>query len=470
MRWSPSVGMRRACAILGTISLVVFVAACGGGGGGGGAGSSGGASGALGAKNNSIQCPSSINTSAAAPESGNITLVVTTWGADPSEIKLDQDGFNSFMQKYPNIKISYQPIPANYDQKMQANVASGNVPDVFYVDQNMAQTYIPAGKLLNLSPYLKRDNINPSDYYQQLMHDFDCANGTVFGIPKDFGTLGLVYNKTLFQQAGVAAPTANWTWTDVQNAAQKLTGNNGPNGKVYGIATSADPARWMAFLYAAGGNVLSSDGKKADFNSQAGVQSAQWWSSFKDSGTGVLPGDVGAGWNGDAFGKERVAMTFEGGWMIPFMTASFPNVQYGIAPMPKAPNGKSSNLLFTNAWGAYSGTKHADAAAKLVEWMTSQDIQTKVLQAGFALPTLQTITQTQASWLGSSDQFNQNVKVLLDNAQGGHSWFYGQAHTEIVTDTSNALQAIMLNHADVKTQLDNAANKVDNWITQNVGP
>ncbi len=465
MRWLGIPSVRKSFSVVGVVSLVALMAACGGGNAS--SGSSGAASGALGPKNSVVACPSSTATTAASPESGNITLVVSTWGADKSEINLDQQGFNSFMQKYPNIKIDYQPIPSNYDQKMQANVASGNVPDVFYVDQNMAQTYVPAGKLLNLSPYLQRDNINPSAYYPQLMHDFDCANGSVFGIPKDFGTLGLVYNKTLFQQAGLAAPDASWTWTDVQNAAQKLTGIKGPNGKVYGIATSADPARWMAFMYAAGGSVLSSDGKSATFNSSAGVQSATWWSSFRSAGTGVLPGDVGAGWNGDAFGNQRVAMTFEGGWMIPFMTESFPNVQYGIAPMPKAPNGKASNLLFTNAWGAYAGTKHADAAAKLVEWMTNQSFESQVLQAGFALPTIQSLVTSQASWLNQSTQLNQNVKQLLLNAQGGHSWFYGPAQTEVVNDTTTALQAIMLNHANVKTSLDQAGQKVDTWIQQN---
>ena len=464
MRWTHFGG--RAGGIVSVVGLVAILAACGGGGGGSGGNS--GSTGPTGPKNATVSCPSNVNTSAAAAEKGSVTLVVSTWGADPSEIKLDQDGFNSFTQKYPNIKIDYQPIPSNYDQKMQANVASGNVPDVFYVDQNMAQTYIPAGKLLNMSPYLKRDGINPSDYYPQLQHDFDCSDGTVFGIPKDFGTLGLVYNKTMFQKAGLNPPDSSWTWTDLQNAAQKLTTTSG-SSKVYGISTSADPARWMAFLYAAGGQVLSSDGKTAQFNSQAGVDSAKFWSSFRSAGTGVLPGDVGAGWNGDAFGNQKVAMTFEGGWMIPFMTESFPNVQYGIGPMPKAPNGKSSDLLFTNAWGAYSGTKHPDAAAKLVEWMTGQTIETNVLKAGFALPTIKSIVNTQSDWLNQNTPLSQNTKQLLDNAQNGVSWFYGPPQTEIVNDTTSALQAIMLNKADPKTQLDQAAQKVNTWIQQN-GP
>ena len=457
MRWFPLGNTRRAWSILCAFSLVAFLAACGNSSSQGG---SGGGTGAKGPHNALVNCPSSTSTSPAKPESGDVTLIVASWGADPSELNLNQQSFDAFTQKYPHIKIQYSPIPSNYDQKMQANVASGNVPDVFYVNQNMAQTYIPAGKLLNLSPYMQRDSVNPSDYFPSTMHDFDCSDGTVYGLPKDFGTLGLVYNKTMFQQAGIGDPS-NWTWDDLTSNAQKLTGASGPNGKVYGLSASADPARWMAFLYALGGNVLSADGKKAVFNDAKGVQSATWYTAFEKNKTGVMPGDVGAGWNGDAFGKQRVAMTFEGGWMIPFMTSSFSSIQYGIAPMPKAPNGQRGDLLFTNAWGAYSGTQHADAAWKLIQWMTGKTVQTNVLHAGFALPTIQSLVNDP--FLDSQP----NVKTLLQNASYGHSWFYGQAHTEVVKDTGDALQAIMLGTSDVQSALNDAATKVNNWIAQN---
>ena len=121
-------------------------------------------------------------------------------------------------------------------------------------------------------------------------------------------------------------------------------------------------------------------------------------------------------------------------------------------------------MLFTVA---FSFGRHA--AAKLVEWMTGQTIETNVLKAGFALPTIKSIVNTQADWLNQNTPLNQNSKQLLENAQNGVSWFYGAPHTELVNDTTSALQAIMLNHADAKTQLDQAAQKVDTWIQQN-GP
>ena len=60
---------------------------------------------------------------------------------------------------------------------MRANIASGTVPDVFYLQPDMAAEYIPAGKLLNISPYLGRDNVSPNDYYASLL-DLELATAT----------------------------------------------------------------------------------------------------------------------------------------------------------------------------------------------------------------------------------------------------------------------------------------------------
>jgi multiple sugar transport system substrate-binding protein len=447
-------GIRCASGGVIALTLLALLTSCGGTSSG-----SGGSGGSLkGPQNPLIACPQSTNTTAASPESGKITLNVTGFSSTPAEDALVQQGLNAFHAQNPNITVNWSPIPTNYETKMAANVAAGNVADVFYVTPPMGVEYAKAGKLLNLSPYMARDNVQPSSFYSNLQQPFDCADGTVYGIPKDWNTLGLFYNKTMFQQAGLGDPS-NWTWSDFQNAAKKLT-----KGKVYGASLSADASRWGAFLYADGGQMLSSDGKSATFNSATGISAATYYTSFEANKTAVMPSDVGAGWNGEAFGKQEVAMTFEGGWMIPFMSSTYPNVQYGIAPMPIAPNGQRGNLLYTNAWGAYSGTKHPDAAWKLIEYMTGATYQRQVLDDGFALPSIQS--------LANDPYFTQNpgIKVLQDGAAYGHADFYGAADAEVHTQVANALQSVMLGKASVTNALNTAAQTINTWIQQNEAP
>jgi multiple sugar transport system substrate-binding protein len=441
------------------VIFTLILAACGNGNSSSsGSGNNGVSQQGLAGANPYNACPSSTNTTAAAPETGNISLTVAGWTSTPAEDGLVQQNLQNFEKLHPNIHVTWAPITGDYPTKMRANIASNTVPDVFYLSPDMSSEYISGGKLLNLSPYMAKDGVQASDYYSALINPFVCTSGRVFGLPKDWNSLGVFYNKQMFQAAGLSAPSANWTWTDLQNDAQKLTKNPGSPNSVYGIVLSADLSRWGAFLLADGGSVLNKDGSQATFNNQQGVDALNYYDSFFKNNTGTLPTTVGAGWNGEAFGKQRAAMAIEGGWMLPFMSSTYPSVQYGIAPLPTALNGKQANLTFTNAWAAYSGTQHPEAAWELIKYMTGSTVQESQLNAGFALPTLKSLAN--APYFTS----NPGFKVLFDAAPYSYADYYGPQDATIHTDVSNAIDAVLLGKQDAQSALNDAATKVNDQL------
>jgi multiple sugar transport system substrate-binding protein len=307
---------------------------------------------------------------------------------------------------------------------------------------------------------MQRDKVNASDYYTSLLNPFTCKSGQIFGLPKDWNTLGVFYNKQMFQTAGLSAPSDSWTWSDMQNDAQKLTKDPNTTHSVYGITLDNITSRWAAFLFAAGGTVLNQDGTQATFNSQAGKDSLNFYTSFQKNGSGRRPEEVGSTWSGDAFGKGRSAMALEGGWLIPYLAQTYPNIQYGIAPVPTAPNGKRADLIYTNAWAGYANTQHPDAAWQLIKYMAGATVQTSQLHAGFALPTLKS--------LANDSYFSQNpgLKVMFDAATYGYADYYGPQDQAIHTTLDNAIEQVLLNKADVPTALSSAASKVNNQLQQ----
>ena len=97
-------------------------------------------------------------------------------------------------------------------------------------------------------------------------------NGKVIGVPALVDNLALVYNKALFDKAGVAYPTKDWTWTDFRAAAKKLTD---PAAKQFGWAYVNDGSedtvwRFLALLWQAGGDLLNADNTKSALNSPQG--------------------------------------------------------------------------------------------------------------------------------------------------------------------------------------------------------
>ncbi len=451
--------MKRGAAFLPSVCWIIalLLAACGGGtsnsGNNGGINQQGLSSG-----NSYIPCPGSTNTTAAAAESSTVTLTVSGWTSTPAEDALVQQNLKNFEASHPKIKVNWSPITGDYPTKMRANVASNTVPDVFYLQPSMSSEYISAGKLLNLSPYMARDNVKPDDYYSALLNTFTCTSGQVFGLPKDWNSLGVFYNKQMFKDAGLSEPGAKWTWSDFQSDAQKLTKNAGQPNAVYGAVLSADLSRWGAFLLQVGGSVLSKDGKQAVFNNAAGVQALNFYDSFFKNKTAALPTTVGASWNGEALGKERAAMVIEGGWLIPYMASTYPDVQYGIASLPVSPNGKQANLSFTNAWAGSSATKHPEAVWELIKYMTGTTVQESQLNAGFALPTLKSLAN--APYFAS----HPDVKVLFDAASYCYADYYGSQDNTIHTTLENAIQEVLLNKQDAQTALNNAATQINNQL------
>ena len=100
------------------------------------------------------------------------------------------------------------------------------------------------------------------------------VDGQVYGVPALIDNLAIVYNKDLFEAAGVDEPTADWTWDDFRAAAKALTD---PSKQQYGFAFPVDGSEdtvwhYDAMLWEAGGDILNADNTEAAFNSEAGLQ------------------------------------------------------------------------------------------------------------------------------------------------------------------------------------------------------
>jgi len=369
------------------------------------------------------------------------TLRAANWGGNPTENALVKKYETDFQAKYPKIKVTQEEIPTNFEDKIKTEMSANNEPDAMYVSTALMNFAAPAGRLLDLTPLMAKWGVSKDEFISTLMTPWQ-YNGKQDALPKDFGDLVLFYNKSMFTAAGLQPPTS---WDDVKTDAKKLT-----TASVKGLSLPADPARFDAFLFGYGGQVLSSDKTKAVFNDQKGQDALTYYSSFQlQDKSSALPDTLGATWPGDAFGKQKAAMVIEGGWLIPYMHDTYPTVQYGSVQLPKFPV-KQASLLFTNGWGCSAKTKYQDACMLFVKYMTGKVVQQQVLQSGFALPSRKD--------LGSDPAITSNpdVKNLFDSATFAIAWTFGPHESKINDAMATMLQSVMLGKSDVKTAMDKA--------------
>ena len=167
------------------------------------------------------------------------TIVFSGWG-DDTEQQIYRDSIVRFNEVYPDVTVDYQPIPADFQTKLKASMAGGTAPDVFYVDDQLMTAFGPTGQLLPLDSYMTEADTSRGDFIPALLSIFT-LQGQTYALPKDWGTLGLVYMPDAFEQAGIDEPTADWTWDDLRAAAEAIDANTDYGG----FCQNADWARFQ---------------------------------------------------------------------------------------------------------------------------------------------------------------------------------------------------------------------------------
>ena len=310
----------------------------------------------------------------------NATITFSGWG-DESEQKVYRDTITRFKTVCPDVTVNYVPVPTDFQTKLKAQMAGGTAPDVIYVDDQLMTAFAPSGQLLALDDLMGTAKVTREDFIPALLKIFTLDSKT-YALPKDWGTLGLIYLPEAFTDAGIAEPTANWTWDDMRTAAKAIAAK----GKFAGFCMGADWARFSPFVTSNGGAFASADYKTATLDTpEVKTMATLVADMFKEKSL-VRPADISAGWCGEGIGKKLVAMTTEGGWMVNFMKTTYPDVVWKAVEIPSGPKTRA-DVIFTNGIGINAATKFPKAAAAFLFYTTGRANQAEIVKTGFAYST-----------------------------------------------------------------------------------
>src|SRR5690349_19361105 len=153
-----------------------------------------------------------------------VTITYTTFSAAPNYISQLEATIAAFEAAHPDIKVNYETQAFDaYFTKLQTSVAAGTAPDAFELNYENFVSYADKGALADLGPLISADTGFSTAIYNPTALAAFQQDGKQYGLVESFSNVVLFYNKDLFDKAGVAYPTADWTWKDELAAAQKLT-------------------------------------------------------------------------------------------------------------------------------------------------------------------------------------------------------------------------------------------------------
>jgi multiple sugar transport system substrate-binding protein len=374
---------------------------------------------------------------------------LTGWTSSDAEQKLFEQILDEFRTANPDIKLTYEPIPSDYATKLQTDIAAGSVADVFYVDSMAAPDFMVNEALLELDSYMQKDSVNASDFYPGLIQAFQMG-GKTYGLPKDWSSLAMVYDKQALTDAGVANPPT--TWDELKAAGQALKDKAGEAR----IVIPPDIAREFAFHYAAGAEVISKDGSSIVINSPEAATALDFYYGMYKDGIATTPADSGAEWPGDALAKDFGDLVFEGNWVFPFLKENAPDLDFGISEMPEGPGGKAT-LAFTVSFSAYAETKQPEAAWTVINYLTGPEGMGKWTSLGLAMPAR---TGLADAWL---QQFPER-EPFLKSGEYARGWQLGPGGQAFYNDANGDLQGLFAGTLDVQKSLENWQKEAESRI------
>jgi multiple sugar transport system substrate-binding protein len=401
-----------------------------------------------------ILCLSSIIFAVGAP----VTVKFASWaqrGDNP-----DVDWISQFEKKYPDIKIDYIAVTeGNYSEKLNAMIAAHTAPDVILAWECDINRFVKNKAIVPLDDYIKNTNAFTMDDFVPAVDQFGKATGATYALPWCLAAEILYYNKDMFDKAGVAYPTNDWTTQQFEDAAKKLTIVEDGKTIQWGCDAISFQGIWYATMGAFGDDIVDSTGKLALGDS---AKKALQWEADLTNKYKVCPEPAASGTNAvDLFISGRAAMTRLGNWMIQTYRP-IKDFKWDIAPLPKEV--RQYTNLHTGLFTINAESKVKDAAWKFIEYSMSDEGQELICKMGTNPSARKSITAKGFYRAGGVN--GPTNWAGLDDSLGFAKFGYVVANPGVTNGAVNNFNAVMMGQMDVDTAIKKANDAANTAAAQ----
>lgn len=310
---------------------------------------------------------------------------------------------DKFTEKHPNIDVEVQVTPwEEYWTKMEAAATGGELPDVFWMHTNEFLKYASNDMLMDVTDLEGTDGYK--DYHESLVQ-LATYKDKVYGVPKDFDTVALVYNKELFDQAGIAYPDETWDWDKLVEVSKQLTDKE---KGIYGFSAALEDQQGYLPPIAQAGEYVLKDGKSGYTDTNT-IKGLQFYVDLANK-HGVSPtlAQLADTHTDSLFQSGKVAMSFLGSWrMSSYASNEDIKDKFDVAVLPKGD--KQASVINGLSFAGNANSKHPEETKLFLEFLASQEAQDLQAELGAAISAR---NGSAEKWVKTYQ--NHNVQVFLD--------------------------------------------------------
>ena len=377
-------------------------------------------------------------------------IVLSGWVSSPFESDAMEAIVDRYRSDYPESRLAYHPIQANYIEKIQLMLGTNTAPDVFMLEAFWAPSLIEYETLMPLDEFIASDATFDIDDFEPSLLEAFRSDGELYGIPKDYSTTALFYNPTMLEAAGLQGPPT--TWEELEEYARRLTVTGDQEGAAtqHGLAFSESLEAILPFVWQNGGQLVDRQGQ-IDLADQRAIEAIEFLYRLRQEGLAALPTDLGASWNMEAFGRGRVAMAMSGLWAVNFLDTTFAGTPYRVAPLPKGERG--SSMAFVVGYVIPRGTERPEQAWELLRYLTSKEGQGSWSELNLGLSPRQSVIE-------QSGALEDSIKAVFINAAAeSRTWQLGP-NQRLLDELQTAMQSVFLTDTPIEEALRRADDRL----------
>ncbi|MCT4687842.1 ABC transporter substrate-binding protein [Vallitalea sp.] len=341
-----------------------------------------------------------------------------------------QKVLDKFNEEHSNIQASLEVTPwNNYWTKLDVAAGAGLTADAFWMNIYLPK-YIKGDVLIPLDEYIKRDNIDMTNYIEPISKIYN-YDGKQWAMPKGVDSVFVAYNKELFDKYGVEYPQEGWTYEDMLEKANKLKKAMDADGSgTYAIAVSPTnfQSGYYNFILQNKGEIISDDSTESGFNKPGTVKGYERILELLKSGlsapyTTLSSPDTGT----DAlYYSGKVAMAYMGSWSTSVLEscdlAKAGNV--GIVQMPTQ-DGVNTSIMNGLGYCISSLSEHQDETWELIKFLTSEYGNEVQATEGIDIPAMKS-----AQPLYQNAFKNIDIMPIINATKTGHQFPTGNCVAE----------------------------------------
>jgi multiple sugar transport system substrate-binding protein len=417
------------------------------------------------------------------PEGDVVTIRYALW--DANQLPAYQACAAQFSEQNPNIAVKIEQLGwDDYWSGIQTGFVAGTAPDVFTNHLAKYPEFAQSNQIVDIQPLVERDGVDTEQYIGELA-ELWTREGKRYGLPKDWDTVAVVYNKQMLEEAGIdPAMMEDWTWNpddggEFQEVIAKLTidanGNNAlspdfdaNNIQQYGFTMPGQDSgeaygqtQWSHFAASTGWrHVDELWGNEYHYDDPRFIETIQWYAGLMNEKNYAIPFQDIQSLGGDSlFAAGRAAMTTHGSWMIGyFLDNTDFDVGFGILPI--GPEGRKSmfNGLADSIW---VGSQHQEEAWEWVKYLASPECQETVGEHGVVFPAIQSgVDNALKAYEERGVDVTAFTEIALD-PEGTFLFPVTEHASEIVSIMEPVMDSIMLGQAQAADVLPEADQRVD---------